>query len=266
MKADPRPIGIFDSGLGGLTVLRTLAGEFPNESFLYVGDVARLPYGNKSPETVRKYGEQILRFLIARGVKMLIIACNTASTVFLDDTHFEGIPLFNVIGPGAQAALTHAQGKPVGVIGTTTTIQSHAYLRTLQKLSPSTQVIEAACPLFVPLAEEGLAGDEVTRLMGERYLAPMKAAGVRTLVLGCTHYPLLREDIQKVMGQTVRLIESGEVLALEMKKYFQREGSTAQSGTRQLTFFTTDATGPFEALARKIMAPEQVPTLERIVL
>ncbi len=267
MNADPRPIGLFDSGLGGLTVLRALARAFPEESFLYLGDVARLPYGNKSPETIRRYGEQSLDFLLSRGVKLLIIACNTASTVFVGQDEYEGVPLFNVIHPGAEAALTASRARKVGVIGTHTTIQGHAYRAAIHALDPACEVVEVACPLFVPLAEEGLADDEVTRLMASRYLAPLKAAGVDTLVLGCTHYPILRADIASVMGGGVALIESGDVLAQKLRAHFSARGGAAPSGTkRSFQLCTTDVTGPFERLARQLMAPEPVPGLERVVL
>lgn len=260
--SDNRSIGIFDSGLGGLTVLKTLAQEFPNESFLYVGDVARLPYGNKSPETIRKYGEQILRFLMSRDVKALIIACNTASTVFIDEDNFNGIPLYNVIVPGAKAALAQTKSQKIGVIGTNTTVLGHVYKKTILHLEPKSTVIEVACPLFVPLAEEGMANDPVTELMAKRYLAPLISAQVDTLVLGCTHYPLLKADISKVMGEGVHLIESGIVLANDIRQNLGP--STAEK--RQLTICTTDVTGHFERLAQQIMSPEKIPSLERIVL
>jgi glutamate racemase len=266
MKNDSRPIGLFDSGLGGLTVLKSLADAFPGESFLYVGDVARLPYGNKSPETVRKYGEQILRFLKERDVKMLIIACNTASTVFLNDTEFEGLPLFNVIEPGAHAAIAASKNARIGVIGTSTTVQGHAYERTIKKLASSAQVWEEACPLFVPLAEEGMADDEVTKLMAKRYLAPLIQAQVDTLVLGCTHYPLLRPDIAGVMGKDVRLIESGQVLVEILRAHFANQSNAAASGNGTLKICTTDVTTHFARLAKGLMGAREFGELERVVL
>jgi len=265
MTNDNRPIGLFDSGLGGLTVLKSLADAFPQESFLYVGDVARLPYGNKSPETVRKYGEQILRFLKERDVKLLIIACNTASTVFLNDTQFEGLPLFNVIEPGSQAALAASASKRIGVIGTSTTVQGHAYQRTIQSLEASAQVWEEACPLFVPLAEEGMVNDEVTKLMAQRYLAPLKTAQVDTLVLGCTHYPLLKPDIAQVMGEKVKLMESGQVLVEILRAHFA-QGGAAKRALGSLKICTTDVTSHFARLARGLMGRRDFGELERIVL
>lgn len=265
LKNDPRPIGLFDSGLGGLTVLKSLTDAFPEESFLYVGDVARLPYGNKSPETIRKYGEQILRFLIERDVKLLIIACNTASTVFLGEESFQGRPLFNVIEPGAMAALRTSQSKKIGVIGTSTTVQGQAYTRTLKKLDPSIISQEVACPLFVPLAEEGMANDEVTQLMAKRYLKPLH--DIDTLILGCTHYPLLKQDIAQVMGSSVKLIESGQVLAENLKKHFMQNGGEAQVGSHsELKICTTDVTAHFSRLAKMLMAPRTFGELERVVL
>lgn len=258
---DPRPIGIFDSGLGGLTVLKALAQAFPQESFLYVGDVARLPYGNKSPETIRRYGEQVLNFLIGRDVKSLVIACNTASTVFLAEDSFGGIPLYNVIAPGAVAAVAACENGRVGVIGTHTTVQGHAYRRTIQNLKPSLSVTEVACPLFVPLAEEGMGDDEVTRIMARRYLSSLSE--VDTLVLGCTHYPLLKHSIEVALGPQVKLIESGSSLAALMGKQLVR---TDAKGARQLEICTTDVTGAFERLAQRIMAPEELAPLERVVL
>ena len=262
MSNDNRAIGIFDSGLGGLTVLKTLADQFPHESFLYVGDVARLPYGNKSPETIRRYGEQIMNFLLGRDVKLLIIACNTASTVFLGEDHFKGTPVFNVIDPGSEAAVLKSRNHRIGVIGTNTTIQGHAYQRTIQGKNAQAVVTEVACPLFVPLAEEGMANDPVTKMMAERYLAPLKAAQIDTLVLGCTHYPLLKADIAHVMGSEVSLIESGAVLVEKIKARLL----PSNNSKRELSICTTDVTGAFERLSQQIMAPERIPALERIVL
>ncbi len=259
--SDPRPIGVFDSGLGGLTVLKALSEALPGESFLYVGDVARLPYGNKSPETIRRYGEQVLDFLVARGCKALVIACNTASTVFLDETQHRGLPLHNVVGPGARAAVAACPQGTIGVIATATTVQGHAYQKTIRALSPGREVLEVACPLFVPLAEEGMGDDEVTRILARRYLAPL--SGVAALVLGCTHYPLLRPSIADVMGGGTRLVEAGPLLAEELRQSIPPAPAGAK---RSLHVCTTDVTVAFERLAGRIMAPEIVPPIERVVL
>lgn len=264
MKKDQRPIGIFDSGLGGLTVLKTLRRFFPQETFLYVGDVARLPYGNKSPDTIRRYGEQILSFLKAQDVKMAVVACNTASTVFLQDQSYQGIPLFNVIGPGSQAAVSTTKTKRIGVIGTSTTILGHSYQKKILELDPTLTVLEKSCPLFVPLAEEGLGGDPITQLVVEKYLAELKQQKVDTLILGCTHYPLLKADIARFMGPQTHLIESGEVLAGLIEEHFKLHGNRGDQGL--LRVCTTDVTDHFLKLAQSLMGADQVRELERIVL
>ncbi len=260
-------IGIFDSGLGGLTVLKVLAEKFPHESFCYLGDIARLPYGNKSPETIRRYGLQILKFLKDQKVKALIIACNSASTVFLEEQEFEGIPLLNVIGPGSEAAIKISQDKKIAVLGTSATIRSHAYEQTLKKLSPEVEVFEQACPLLVPLVEEGFVQDPITQLVAERYLAEIKKAGIKTVILGCTHYPVLKEDLKQVLGQDVNLVESGEVLYQQIKALFTNGTiRPADSSTRQIRVCITDLTDHFERLAHQLMHPEPIGQLEKVVL
>lgn len=259
-------IGIFDSGLGGLTVLKELAKNFPSESFCYLGDIARLPYGNKSPETIRRYGLQILEFLKEQNVKALIIACNSASTVFLGEKEYEGLPLLNVIEPGAAAALQIAKNNKVGVLGTSATIRSHAYQNTLKKLSPGIEVIEQACPLFVPLVEEGVVNDAITEMVIERYLGSMKKDKVDTIILGCTHYPVLKPDLKKVLGKDVQLVESGKVLSEQLEYLFQLGKIPKGHGPREIRVCITDITDHFEKLARELMAPEKLGTLEKVVL
>lgn len=259
-------IGIFDSGLGGLTVLKVLAQKFPQESFCYLGDIARLPYGNKSPETIRKYGLQILKFLKEQNVKALIIACNSASTVFLGEKEFEGIPLLNVIEPGSTAALKISQDR-IAVLGTSATIRSHAYAQTIKKISPNTEVLEEACPLFVPLVEEGVVLDPITELVAERYLKNVKAQKIKTVILGCTHYPVLKDDLKKVLGPDVQLVESGEVLSEQLEYLFQLKViPKAPQSTRQIRVCITDLTDHFERLAQKLMDPEPIGQLEKVVL
>lgn len=255
-----KPIGIFDSGLGGLTVLKVLAKNFPNESFIYLGDIARLPYGNKSPETIRKYGDQILRYLKNEGVKAIVIACNSASTVYLGEKSFDGIPLLNVIEPGSRAALLKGDSS-IAVLGTSATIRSQAYGQTIKKLSPETTVLEIACPLFVPLVEEGVVNNEITDLVVRRYLAKVKDEKIPTVILGCTHYPVLADDIRKYLG-TVNLIESGEVLTQELRAL----KLAVTSGSRQIRVCITDVTDHFERLAQELMYPETLGPLEKIIL
>ncbi|MFP5386828.1 MAG: glutamate racemase [Bacteriovoracia bacterium] len=262
-----KSIGIFDSGLGGLTVLKVLSQKFPQESFCYLGDIARLPYGNKSPETIKKYGLQILRFLKGQNVKALIIACNSASTVFLGESEFEGIPLLNVIEPGAKAALETSIDKKVAVLGTSATIRSHAYEKTLKKLDSKVTVIEQACPLFVPLVEEGFIHDSITELVAERYLSDIKKAQVKTVILGCTHYPVLKDDLHRVLGPDVKLVESGEVLGRQLNELFQSNILSKESdNSRQIRVCITDLTDHFERLAHHLMAPEPIGTLEKVIL
>ncbi len=260
-------IGIFDSGLGGLTVLKVLAQKFPQESFCYLGDIARLPYGNKSPETIRKYGVQILNFLKDQNVKALIIACNSASTVFLGEHDFEGIPLLNVIEPGSKEALRVSKDKRIAVLGTSATIRSHAYEKTLKELDSTSVVIEQACPLFVPLVEEGIVSDPITELVAERYLAEIKKEKIKTVILGCTHYPVLKPDLSKTLGPEVGLVESGEVLSLQLKSLFESGKIKAEPlNSRQIRVCITDLTDHFERLAQKLMYPESIGQLEKVVL
>ena len=261
------PIGIFDSGLGGLTVLKVLAQKFPHESFCYLGDIARLPYGNKSPETIRRYGEQILKFLKDQKVKAIIIACNSASSVFLGEKDFHGIPLLNVIEPGAEEALKVSKDKMIAVIGTSATIRSKAYSSTLLKLDSSVSVVEQACPLFVPLVEEGLVNDPITQSIIERYLKEIKQKKIQTIILGCTHYPVLKQDLHQVLGSSVRLVESGEVLSMQLARLFKAAAiPESKDPQRVIRLCITDLTDHFERLAQQLMAPEKISHLERVVL
>lgn len=261
-----RPIGIFDSGLGGLTVLKVLSQKFPHESFCYLGDIARLPYGNKSPGTIRRYGLQILSFLKQQNVKAMIIACNSASTVFLGEDNYEGIPLLNVIEPGSAAALEVSEDHHIAVLGTSATIRSHAYRDTLKRLCPEVKVVEQPCPLLVPLVEEGMVDDPITELVARRYLSDIKRQNIKTVILGCTHYPVIKSDLKKVLGEDVNLVESGDVLAQELDGLFKDNILERNPGTREIRVCITDLTDHFERLAHQLMAPEKISQLERIVL
>lgn len=208
------PIGIFDSGLGGLTVARAIFHRLPQDSTVYFGDTARVPYGPKSPATVRRYSLEILHWLLAQRVKAVVVACNTSTAHALDLLRQESpVPVIGVIEPGARAAVRAAPGGPVGVIGTAGTIASGAYERAIRELDPAIQVTSQACPLFVPLVEEGWFDHPATRLVAEEYLAPLVAARVRALVLGCTHYPLLKPLLARVVGPGVTLIDSADEVA-----------------------------------------------------
>ncbi len=259
-------IGIFDSGLGGLTVLKSLIQNFPNESFCYLGDIARLPYGNKSPETIRKYGLQIFDYLKKQNVKAIIIACNSASSVFMDEKDYQGIPVLNVIVPGTEAALRKSLNRHIGILGTSATIRSGAYTECITQKDPAAQIVTQAAPLLVPLIEEGFLDDEVTRLVLKKYLAPFKESAVDTLILGCTHYPVLRNEISKMMGNNVSLIESGEVLSEQLHLLF-KNGTLTKSQAKQGTvdIQITDLTDQFKKLAEDLLSPQNF-VLSRVVL
>ncbi len=254
-----KPIGIFDSGLGGITVLRSLAERFPHESFVYLGDIARLPYGNKSPETIRLYGLQIMRWLKNQDVKAIIIACNSASSVFLGEESFEGIPLFNVIEPGAQAVMKTG-ARSVAVLGTSATIRSKAYSRTLKELNPKIEVEEISCPLFVPLVEEGETEGIITKAVFDKYLLGLRSQNPEAVILGCTHYPMLKKALQAYLGSEVKLIESGEVLSGLLESLCQEKDS------RQIRLCITDLTDHFERLAREFLQGQAIDSLEKVVL
>ncbi len=212
------PIGIFDSGIGGLTVARAIYERLPGESTIYFGDTARVPYGPKSPETVTRYSLEILRWLLDQGVKAVVIACNTSTAHALRALQeATPVPVLGVIKPGARAAIAAGGQGPIGVIGTAGTISSDAYNRAIQALAPGLVVIQRACPLFVPLVEEGWVDHPATELIAGAYLAELRQACVRSLVLGCTHYPLLKPLLQKVMGPEVRLIDSGQATAAALE-------------------------------------------------
>jgi len=212
-------IGIWDSGLGGLTVVREVRRLLPREKILYFGDTARLPYGSKSAGTVRRFARENSEFLIERGVKLLVVACNTASSVALDELRaLHDLPVLGVIEPGAKAAAAATKTGIVGVIGTPATVGSGAYTAALRSLRPGLSVEGRACPLFVPLVEEGWLAHAATRLAAEQYLAPLREAGVDTLVLGCTHYPLLKPLLAEIMGEGVRLVDSAEETAREVAR------------------------------------------------
>jgi glutamate racemase len=211
---DPRPIGVFDSGVGGLTVLQALRARFPGESLVYLGDTARVPYGTKSAEVVTRYSLRNAAFLTAQDVKLLVVACNTASSVALPALGAAlPYPVLGVIEPGARAAARLSRSGSVGVIGTPGTIRSGAYQRALALERPGLRIAVQACPLFVPLVEEGWTQGEIPRLVTRTYLAPMRQAGIDTLVLGCTHYPLLRAVLAEELGTEVKLVDSAEATA-----------------------------------------------------
>jgi len=227
------PIGIFDSGIGGLTVARALYERLPHESTIYFGDTARVPYGPKSPDTVRRYSLEILHWLLTQGVKAVVIACNTSTAHALEALQAESpVPVIGVIDPGARSAVATPHRGPIGVIGTAGTIASSAYARAIQKAKPGATVEQRACPLFVPLVEEGWFEHPAAELIAREYLDPLKQAGVDVLVLGCTHYPLLKPLLQRIMGSDTRLIDSGEETAGVVAEALRTAGLEAPSSAR----------------------------------
>ena len=226
------PIGIFDSGIGGLTVARAVYERLPAESTVYFGDTARVPYGPKSPETVRRYSLEILDWLVHQGVKAVVVACNTSTAHALETLQQHSpVPVIGVIEPGAQAAAAASGSGPIGVIGTAGTIASNAYARAIQRVRAGARVEQRPCPLFVPLVEEGWFEHPAAELIARDYLEPLRQAGVDTLVLGCTHYPLLKPLLQQVMGPHVRLIDSGEETAGAVARTLAAESLAAPAGT-----------------------------------
>jgi glutamate racemase len=207
---DPRPIGVFDSGIGGLTAVRELFRQLPHESIVYFGDTARLPYGNKSKETVTRFSLEIASFLVRQNVKCVVVACNTASSHALDALRARyNLPVIGVIEPAARAAVNSSPHGLIGVVGTLATVGSGAYVEAIHALAPQANVISRACPLFVPLVEEGWLDHKVTRLVAEEYLVELRAASLESLILGCTHYPMLVELLSGLMGPAVHLVDSG---------------------------------------------------------
>jgi len=247
-----KAIGVFDSGIGGLTVLKEIIRLFPHEDTIYLGDTARVPYGTKSAETVTRYSLEITDFLVTKGIKLLVVACNTASAVALPALRGKhSLPIIGVIEPGARKAVATTQTKKVGVIGTEGTIKSGAYEKAIKALAPEIEVISKPCPLFVPLAEEGWTDNDVAHAAASRYLEDMK--GVDTLVLGCTHYPLLKGAIASVMGRNVRLIDSGEETALEVRRVLSKEGLLREEGTGKRTFYVTDTPERFVSVGLRFL-------------
>ena len=219
------PIGVFDSGMGGLTVMREIMRQIPNEKVIYFGDTARVPYGSKSKETVTRFSRQIVRFLQSKQVKAIVVACNTASAYALNDLEREiDIPIIGVVKPGAKVAAEVTRNGQVGVIATEGTISSNIYTTYIRKLRPEVQVTGKACPLFVPLVEEGLWQDPVTDEIAKRYLSSLIDTGIDTLILGCTHYPLIRSTVAKVMGDHVTLVNPAYETARELKELLMEKG------------------------------------------
>ncbi len=248
MRDTERPVGVFDSGLGGLTVLKELHRLLPCEDLIYFGDSGRTPYGTKSKDTVIRYTFQDINFLLSHNVKMIVIACNTASACSLPHVVKScRVPVAEVVGPGSRAA---AGGTKVAVIGTPATIESGVYKEALKSVSPDIQYFGKACPLFVPLAEEGWWDNDISRAVAAEYLRPVAESGADTLILGCTHYPLLIPSIRAVLGESIRLINSASAVASEVRSRLEETGLLrSRSGTEgKISFYTSDSPEKFASL------------------
>ena len=253
-----RPIGVFDSGVGGLTVAREIMRQLPNERIVYFVDMARVPYGNKSKDTVIKFSRQIVRFLQTQQVKAIVIACNTASAYALETLEQDvGIPIIGVIKSGARAAINATKNEKIGVIATEGTIGSGIYNRYIKENHPASTVLGKACPLFVPLVEEGLWEDPVTDEIARRYLTELIDVGIDTLILGCTHYPMIRSTIGRIMGPDVTLVnpayETAHELKLLLKERGLESGHRPGLGTELYRFFVSDAADKFQKFANSIL-------------
>jgi glutamate racemase len=249
------PIGIFDSGIGGLTVFRAIRRLLSNESLLYVGDTARVPYGNKTAETVTEYSLQIARWLVGQKIKALVVACNTSSAVALPALQAAiSVPVIGMIAPGTAAALTASRSGRIGVIGTRRTILSGAYETAIRAQRPTAQVVSQDCPLFVSLVEEGWLDDPITHAVAQKYLEPMIRAQVDTLILGCTHYPLLKPVLQNILGPQVTLIDSGEAAATGVADVLRQQSMLAPAGgTPICQCVVTDMASPFSEVAHRFL-------------
>lgn len=262
------PVGVFDSGVGGLTVAREIMRQIPEERIVYFGDTARVPYGSKSKDTIVRYSRQIIRFLKTKGVKAIVIACNTASAYALEAVQAEcDIPVIGVIDAGARAAVQATHNGKIGVIGTEGTVGSGIYTEVMKKLRPGIEVVGKPCPLFVPLVEEGLLHDSVTDEIASRYLSELKGKYIDTLVLGCTHYPLLRSTLRRLMGDEVTLVNPAYETAIELRELLKEQGLNRLSDEPfegdQYQFYVSDLAEKFTDFATSIL-PNEVRETKKI--
>lgn len=252
------PIGVFDSGVGGLTVAREIMRQIPNERIVYFGDTARVPYGSKSKDNIIKFSRQIIRFLQTENVKAIVIACNTASALALDEMQQEfDLPILGVVKPGAKVAVETTVNKRIGLIGTEANIRSGVYTRYIKSLDDEAKVFEKACPLFVPLVEEGWLHDDITLQVASRYLEELKEKDIDTLIMGCTHYPLIRSTIRNVMGDKVNLVNPAYETAIELKNLLERDNLAnkcdVDSPSSMYRFYVSDAEEKFKLFANSIL-------------
>jgi glutamate racemase len=264
-KSKSRPIGVFDSGVGGLTVAREVMRQLPDENIVYFGDTARVPYGSKSKDNIIRYSRQIIRFLLTKDVKAIVIACNTATALALDVVQKEfDIPIIGVIEPGARAAVAETRNNHIGVIGTEATIRSEMYTKVIRGMDPKMQVNGKPCPLFVPVVEEGFAKHHIAEEVIDYYLSDMKDSGIDTMILGCTHYPLLRSRIMKYFGDSIHLVNPAYETAMDLKKILEEQNLA--NDTENLTkyeFYVSDTAEKFKQFANSIL-PYNVETIQKI--
>jgi glutamate racemase len=253
----PRPIGVFDSGIGGLTVLKELVASLPAEDFIYLGDTARLPYGTKTREVIVRYSRENTEFLLAKGIKLLVIACNTSSAVALEEiSRATIVPVIGVVEPGARAAAKASRSGKIGVIATEATIASGAYTRAIQQVRPGAEIYTRACPLLVPLVEEGFLDNEIAEKTVEYYLGSLKASGIDTLLLGCTHYPLLRDLFRRVLGAGVKIIDSATATAESVAEQLRELGLVRKNSRGEQSFFVTETPDRFIRVGRLFIGPQ----------
>ena len=264
MPNNESAIGVFDSGIGGLTVLQKIIETLPKENTVYLGDTARAPYGTKSVETVLRYSFENTEFLVQKGVKAVVVACNTSTAIALTQLRDSlSIPVIGVIEPGVRRAIKSTKNKKVGVIGTEATIQSGAYTRALKEADGGVEVYSRACPLFVPLVEEGWTDNDVVEMTVKAYLGSLKQSGIDALILGCTHYPLLKKAIREFIGSGVRLVDSAEETAREVETTLKKAVLTRRNGEGIHSFFVTDAPDRFIEVGRRFLG-EKVTSAVRI--
>ncbi|MDH4231140.1 MAG: glutamate racemase [Nitrospirota bacterium] len=267
MSRESKPIGIFDSGIGGLTVLKEIYKQLPYESTVYLGDTARVPYGIRSPETVTRYSFENTRFLFSKEVKMIVIACNTASSVSLESVRSSvSVPVVGVIEPGAKAAAAATINKKIGVIGTEATIKSNSYAKAILNIDKDIEVFGVACPLLVPLVEEGWTEGSIAEMTAEKYLQDIKKNGIDTLVLGCTHYPLMKGILSRVMGENVNLIDSAIETAREIRAVLHDLSLLNSSGEEIIReFYVTDSPEKFKSVGERFLG-EHIQHIKKIKL
>lgn len=254
MSEKNKPIGVFDSGIGGLTVAAELFRQLPEEKIVYFGDTGRYPYGVRSQQVVQRFSRQAMRFLLEKEAKFIVVACNTATAMALEVLQQEfDVSIIGVVVPGSRAAAAASKNRKVGVIGTPGTIRSGSYERTIQRTAPEVQVFSLPCPLFVPLAEEGFTDKPATHLIAEEYLTPLKKHGIDTLVLGCTHYPLLKKAIGQVMGPGVRLVDSAEETAREVKQELVRLDLLRPDGHPKPEYYVSDTPEKFVEISQRFL-------------